>query len=175
MEDNGTPNLTSTAHVTVDRPQAGHSELDGTSANEILIGTTSADTLVGNGGSDILVGNGGANHFLYNAITDGGTILNQAGADHILDFNNAALGGDSIDVSASAFGGGLVAGNDASGIFGSSANDTFGSPTERFHFNTSTHTLLYDSNGSAAGGTQVALAVLEHAATVDATHIHAVA
>jgi len=173
VEDNGTPNLTSTAHVTIDRLQAGHSELDGTSASEILIGTTSADTLVGNGGSDILVGNGGANHFLYNATTDGGTIANQAGADHILDFNTAL--GDSIDVSASAFGGGLVAGNDASGIFGSSANDNFGSPTERFHFNTSTHTLLYDSNGSVAGGTQVALAVLEHAATVDATHIHAVA
>ena len=170
IEDNGTP---STAHVTVDRLQVGHSELDGTSANEILIGTTSADTLVGNGGSDILVGNGGADHFLYNATTDGGTILNQAGADHILDFNTAL--GDSIDVSASAFGGGLVAGNDASGIFGSSADDTFGSPTERFHLNTSTHTLLYDSNGSFAGGTQVALAVLEHAATVDATHIHAVA
>ena len=170
IEDNVT---LSTAHVTVDRQQAGHSELDGTSANEILIGTTSADTLVGNGGSDILVGNGGADHFLYNATTDGGTILNQSGADHILDFNTAL--GNSIDVSASAFGGGLVAGNDASGIFGSSASDTFGSPTERFHFNTSTHTLLYNSNGSFAGGTQVALAVLEHAATVDATHIHAVA
>ena len=173
VEDNGTPNLTATAHVTIDRAQAGNSELDGTGANEILIGTTSADTLVGNGGSDILVGNGGADHFLYNATTDGGTIANQAGADHILDFSTAL--GDSIDVKASAFGGGLVAGNDASGIFGSSANDTFGSSAERFHFNTSTHTLLYDSNGSDAGGTQVALAVLEHAATVDATHIHAVA
>ncbi len=92
--------------------------------------------------------------------------FNQLGADHILDFSTAD--GNSIDILASAFAGGPVAGNDATGIFGSSANNTFGSGTERFHFNTATHTLLYNSNGSTAGGTQVALAVLENGGTVDA-------
>ena len=63
---------------------------------------------------------------------------------------------------------------DATGIFGSSADDTFGSPSERFHFNTATQTLLYDSNGSDAAGTQVALAVLANGGPVDAAYIHMV-
>ena len=69
----------------------------------------------------------------------------------------------------------IVAGTDATGpgVFGSSANNTFGSATERFHFNTATNTLMYDSNGSTAGGTQVALAVLENS-TVGAAQIHMV-
>ena len=78
-----------------------------------------------------------------------------------------------FDIQASAFGGGLVAGADATGIFGSSADDTFGSPSERFHFNTATKALLYDSNGSDPGGTQVALAAIENAVSgPDASHIH---
>ena len=105
----------------------------------------------------------------------GTTFLNQfdqLGADHIIDFSTAD--GDSIDILASAFGGGLLAGTDATGIFGSSANNTFASGTERFHLNTATNALLYDSNGSTAGGTQVALAVLENGGPVDQTHIHMV-
>ena len=91
---------------------------------------------------------------------------------HIREFSITQ--GESIDVLASAFGNGLVAGTDATGIFDSSANNTFGSGVERFHFNASTHNLLFESNASPAGGTQVALAVLENGGTVDATHIHIV-
>jgi len=40
--------------------------------------------------------------------------------------------------------------------------------------NVSISTLLYDSNGSDAGGTQVALAHLENGGPVDAAHIHMV-
>lgn len=123
-----------------------------------------ADTLIGGAGNDVLYGNTGADHFRYNAPSEG--------LDHILDFHLAE--GDVIDVLASAFGGGLTAGTDASGIFGSSVNNDFGSVNERFHFNTLTHTLLYNSNGSAGGGTQVALAVLENNGSVDAAHIHMV-
>ena len=117
-------------------------------------------------------GDAGADHFRYNATSEGGVLFNQLGADHILDFSAA----NSIDILASAFGGGLVAGTDATGpgVFGSSADNTFGSATERFHFNTATNTLLYDSNGSAAFGTQVALAVLENGGTVGAAQIHMV-
>jgi len=136
-----------------------------------LSGSAGDDTLIGGLGSDRLTGGTGADHFRYLTTSDGGTILAQAGADHIVDFSTAQ--GDMIEVLASAFGGGLIAGTDATGIFASSANDTFGA-NERFHFNTATHTLLYDSNGSGAGGTQVALAVLENGGTIDATHIHMV-
>lgn len=165
LQDLGSPNLTDTGHVTIDRAQAGASELDGTSVSDILIGRAAqADTLVGGTGSDVLYGNTGADHFRYNAPSEG--------LDHILDFHTAE--GDVIDILASAFGGGLTAGTDATGMFGSSVNNDFGSVNERFHFNTLTHTLLYDSNGSAGGGTQVALAVLENNGSVDAAHIHMV-
>ena len=165
IQDLGSPNLTDTGNVTVDRAQAGESQLDGTSASEILIGRAgTADTLIGGAGNDVLYGNTGADHFRYNATNEG--------LDHILDLNTAE--GDVIDILASAFGGGLTAGTDASGMFGSSVNNDFGSVNERFHFNTVTHTLLYDSNGSAGGGTQVALAVLENNGSVDAAHIHMV-
>ncbi len=98
--------------------------------------------------------------------------MSQAGADHIRDFSIVA--GDVIELSiAGGFNAvGLVAGGDATGHFGGSANDTFASSSEYFHFNTATGTLLYDSNGSTAGGTQVALAILENGGTVDAAHIH---
>jgi len=181
--------------VTVDlnmlAPQnTGGAGIDTLTSIENLTGSTFADTLIGDGnanalsggagndtligglGSDRLTGGLGADHFRYTTTSDGGTILAQAGADHIVDFSTAQ--GDLIEVLASAFGGGLSAGTDATGIFGSSANDTFGNANERFHFNTATHTLLYDSNGSGIGGTQVALAVLENGGTVDATHIHMV-
>ena len=184
---NGT--LSDTASVSVSNLNGG-GDITGTSAAEILVGDGNGntfngagggdvilagagnDTLIGGGGSDYMQGDAGADHFRYNATSEGGTIFNQLGADHILDFRPPT---DSIDILASAFGGGLVAGTDATGrVFGSSADNTFGSATERFHFNTATNTLLYDLNGSAAGGTQVALAVLENGGTVDATHIHMV-
>jgi hypothetical protein len=139
--------------------------LTGLGGNDTLLGGDGSDTLIGGAGADTLVGGLGADHFRYTATTDG--------TDHIRDFSTIA--GDSIDILVSAFtGAGLVVGTDATGIFGSDATDTFGSTTERFHFNTATHTLLYDSNGSAAGGTQVTLAVLENGGAVDAQHIHMV-
>ena len=150
----------------------GNDTLNGGAGNDLLDGGLGDDTLIGGLGSDRLTGGSGADHFQYTTTSDGGSISLQAGADHIVDFSTAQ--GDLIEVLASAFGGGLVAGTDATGIFGSSATDTFGSASERFHFNTSTQTLLYDSNGSTAGGTQVALAVLENGGTVDAAHIHMV-
>ena len=78
------------------------------------------------------------------------------GADRILDFNAAE--GDVIDILGGAFGN-LAKGTDISAIFGSGASDTFGSSSERFHYDTATHTLLYNENGSNAGGVQVSLAV----------------
>ena len=126
-----------------------------------LSGSAGNDTLTGGAGIDILTGGTGADHFRYNATIEG--------LDHILDFSTAE--NDVIDILASAFGGELVAGTDATGKFGSSTNNTFGSGTERFHFNTSTHTLYYDADGSGGGSSAIALAVLENGGTIDAAHI----
>ncbi|MBN8936882.1 MAG: hypothetical protein J0I13_11505 [Rhizobiales bacterium] len=84
--------------------------------------------------------------------------------------------GDTIDILAAAFGGGLTAGTDASapGMFGSDATNNFSSGAERFHFNTSTHTLLYDADGSGGASAPVQLAVLENGGTIDQSHIHIV-
>ncbi len=70
-----------TGRVTVDRAQAGETQLDGTSANDILVGRDGvADILVGKGGSDYMYGLGGddifnlANgHFGAGELIDGGT------------------------------------------------------------------------------------------------------
>src|SRR5262249_26482673 len=150
--------------------RGGDDTLSGLGGNDVLLGGDGNDALIGGAGSDTLVGGLGADRFKYTALTDGGTIADQSDADHIRDFSIAA--GDIFEISVNPFDGGgvLAAGFLPANRFGSSANDTFGA-NERFHFNTATGTLLYDSNGSAANGTQVALAVLENGATVDAAHI----
>ena len=142
---------------------SGNDILMGNGGNDVLNGGAGNDTLVGGFGSDSLTGGTGNDTFAFNVPGEG--------LDHIIDFN---LGeNDVISISAAGFGGGLVAGGDAStgGLFGSSAGSAFGSTSERFHYNTTTHTLFYDSNGSAAGGTIVELAVLENGSSLDGAHI----
>jgi VCBS repeat-containing protein len=155
--------LTGSNHIVVDG-----AKLDG---NDVIHGGAGDDIIAGGKGSDTLTGGAGANHFQYLSTSDGGTIANQSGADHIVDFNAAK--GDVIDILGAAFGN-LAPGTNVAAIFGSSANDSFGSTSERFHYDTTTHTLLYDSNGSAAGGVQAALAVFDNHAIVAATNIHVV-
>jgi Ca2+-binding RTX toxin-like protein len=139
--------------------------------NDVLKGGAGDDILAGGKGLDSLTGGAGADHFEYIFTSDGGTFADQSKADHILDFNAAE--GDVIDLFGSEFGN-LVVGTDVSSIFGSSASDTFGASSERFHYNAETHTLLYDSNGSDAGGVQAALAVFDEHAIIAATNIHIV-
>jgi Ca2+-binding RTX toxin-like protein len=151
---------------------AGNDFLLGGDGIDNLQGGDGNDILIGGWGTDTMTGGAGADHFRYTSTADGVTFADQANADHILDFTIGQ--NDVFEISASAFGGGLVAGTDATSQFSASASDTFASGTERFHLNTTSHTLLYDSNGSATGGTQIALAVLEAGGTVDAAHIHIV-
>jgi Ca2+-binding RTX toxin-like protein len=157
--------LQTTCVITTLLGEDGNDTLTGLDGQvDILAGGRGNDTLVGLGGADQLYGGSGADHFKFTAPTEG--------LDHILDFNMAES--DTIDILASAFGGGLTAGTDASapGMFGSDATDNFASGAERFHFNTATHTLLYSADGSS--GSAVQLAVLENGGTIDQSHIHIV-
>jgi Ca2+-binding RTX toxin-like protein len=156
--------LTTTATITTLLGEDGNDTLNGLNGQvDTLAGGRGNDTLIGHGGADILSGGSGADHFQYTLPTDGG--------DHILDFSSAE--GDSIDILLSGFtGAGLAAGNPTAAQFGSSADNTFASGAERFHFNTASHTLLYDADGSAGGSVAVILAVLDNAATLAANNIH---
>jgi Ca2+-binding RTX toxin-like protein len=166
--------LTSANTILIDDSN-GHT-LTGNSGNDLLFGNGGSDTLIGGGGSDLLVGGTGADHFRYTSASDGGTFANHAGADHILDFSSAD--GDSIDILLSQFGGtatGLQVGVAVTAAqFKADATDNFGSANERFHYNTDTHTLFYDSNGNSSGGIQAVLAVLDNAVNLQASNIHIV-
>ena len=65
-----------------------------------------------------------------------------SGSGHDIIVENAVVGTSASGRSKCA-----AAGNDATGVFGSSASDTFGSGTERFHYNTATHTLQWQVRG----------------------------
>jgi Ca2+-binding RTX toxin-like protein len=119
----------------------GTNLLVGDAGNDGITGGTGSDWLIGGAGTDTLTGGTGADYFVFLATTDG--------TDTIADFTTAQ--GDKINILVSAFGGGLTTGTDPTTVFGSSASNTFGSASERFHYNTSTGQLLYDADGTGAG------------------------
>jgi large repetitive protein len=163
--DSGNPSITVSGNTTLPDQiygGSGSDTLSGNGGDDTIIGRGGNDIITGGTGSDTLTGGTGADHFRYNVASDG--------LDHILDFSLAE--GDTIDVLLSGFSGaGPTLGSPTAAQFGSDATDTFGSGAERFHFNTATHTLLYDADGNGAALAAIALAVLENGATIDAAHI----
>jgi Ca2+-binding RTX toxin-like protein len=124
------------------------STLSGLEGNDALLGGAGADTLSGGLGADKLSGGAGADRFRYATAAEG--------QDAISDF---ATGEDIIEVSATGFGGGLVAGTDATGHFTTNATGLADAPegTGQFIFETDAARLWWDADG--AGGlaaTQVA-------------------
>jgi Ca2+-binding RTX toxin-like protein len=91
--------------------------------------------------------------------------------DHIVDFN--AGEGDTIEFLIANFTG-TSSGAQTTTTFGTSGNNTFATADERFHYNTSSGELSYDSNGSASGGLTAVLAVLDNHATLQAANVHGV-
>jgi hypothetical protein len=66
---------------------------------------------------------------------------------------------------------GVTVGQEATQVT-SSAGAAFTNTNERFHFDTNTQTLYYDSNGSAAGGTTAVLAVLDNHVNITNAQLH---
>jgi VCBS repeat-containing protein len=141
--------------------RGGVDALRGDGGNDLLLGGDGNDTLAGGAGQDVLVGGNGADAFLFESPLQE--------MDRILDFDRAA--GDHIDILASAFG--LTAGSNVGTIFGASATANAATADERFHFDTSTHTLYYDSDGSGAAAA-IALARLENGANLQSGDLHLV-
>lgn len=130
---------------------AGKTNLIGSSFDDILIGNTSSNILEGGAGDDQLTGGGGADFFRYSSRFHG--------ADAIADFSS----NDAFLISASGFGGGLVAGMSLdSSTFIVDGNPVSGSGT--FLFSTSSRTLSFDQDGTG-GGSALAIATFTNSFT----------
>jgi len=125
--------------------------LKGGTGNDNLSGLGGNDSLVGGAGNDSLTGGTGADYFQFNNINDK--------TDTITDFT---VGSDKIAISASGFGGGLVAGSTLTSAqflkvsVGSSATTA----SQRFIYNFTSGDLYFDANGSGAGSLSVKIATL---------------
>jgi RTX calcium-binding nonapeptide repeat (4 copies) len=148
--------------------------INGNGGDDTLLGGGGNDTLAGGSGNDILTGRDGTDTFRYDSPSEG--------ADQITDFSS-----DIIAVSASGFGGGLVAGvtlttdqtisSGPPGQFLAAPGATapivgFGN-TNRFIYNTTTGDLYYDSDG-ILGGT-ILIATLQGAPSLTASDIVVIA
>jgi Ca2+-binding RTX toxin-like protein len=145
---------------------AGNDTIDGLGGNDYLTGGTGkdsltggsgADTLIGGAGADILVGGLGLDSLTGGAGADIFALSKNSGIDTIRDFGT---GGDKLQISASDFGSGLVAGNLAANRFLSGSSVGAGSATGsvgQFLYNTNSGALYFDANGAGGGlGIQIA-------------------
>ena len=134
----------------------------GLAGNDTIASTGGNNVMVGGAGNDTLIGGSGNDQFVFNATSEG--------LDQIYNFH----AGDLIDFAAAGFGAHLASGSANTGVLDPShfvANAT--GPTnaaQEFWFNTATHTLYFDSNGSAPGG-QVAMAHLQNSYVLHSTDI----
>jgi Ca2+-binding RTX toxin-like protein len=136
--------------------------ITGGSGNDTLTGNDGNDVLVGGLGNDSLAGNSGADTFTFNVPNEG--------IDRISDFSLSQ--GDSIAVSASGFGGGLIAGTSITAdrfVLGSTAADSF----DRFIYNNTTGALFFDADGTGSI-VQVQIATLNNRAAINNTHLIAI-
>jgi len=136
--------------------------ITGTSGNDVLVGGSGADTLTGGTGNDSLTGGAGADHFVYNATNEG--------LDQIVDFTP---GSDVLDFKSSAFGN-LATGTLSAANFDSNATGTATHAGPDFIYNTTTHILSFDSDGTGAAAA-IQMAHLENGVPLAAANIHVVA
>jgi Ca2+-binding RTX toxin-like protein len=128
-----------------------------------LSGGGGNDVLTGGAGNDVLAGGAGADAFVFKSPS--------SGLDTIADFTIAS---DHIDVSASGFGGGLVAGGVAALVSGAHSAAMHAGAYFIYEVTGGQGTLYWDSNG-ASGADAAAFARLTGAPTLAATDLHIIA
>ncbi|HEY9729779.1 MAG TPA: calcium-binding protein [Chroococcales cyanobacterium] len=149
----------------------GNDTLMGGDGNDTLIGGFGSDSLNGGAGNDILVGGFGNDTLIGGAGADSFALCSPStGIDTIADFSGQQ--GDKLVVSASRFGGELVAGMLSSEQFtlGSAATNA----SDRFIYNASTGALWFDADGTGAIG-QVQFATLSPGLNMSSNNIFAIA
>jgi Ca2+-binding RTX toxin-like protein len=162
--------LTGTA-ATKGTGNALNNSIAGNSAANTLTGGSGIDTLTGMAGNDILIGGGSndlltggteADSFRFNAYSEG--------VDTIKDFTTTQS--DIIQILATGFGGGLVAGTLSSERFVSGAG--ISAPTsanQRFIYNNTNGNLFFDADGNGTGFATTQIATLTGAPALGNTNI----
>ena len=118
----------------------------GSGYDDMIAGNANANLLEGGAGNDTITGGGGADRFAYSAPTEG--------SDLLTDFDPNE--GDTIEISASGFGSGFVAGvalslTDAvTGVFASGVAPAALSASAHFLYDTATGVLRFDGDGTGA-------------------------
>lgn len=124
---------------------AGNDSLYGGVGNDLFYGIDGNDFIYGGQGTDTLQGGAGDDSFLFTTLLDCGDVIS--------DFSNVTGNNDTIRITASAFGGGLVAGALSSAQFVlRSADHNALDSNDRFIFNATDKTLWFDADGNGAGG-----------------------
>jgi serralysin len=121
----------------------GNNALNGGAGNDIISAGDGNDRLFGGRGNDTLTGGNGSDIFVFNTVPNSST-----NKDTIVDFNAAD---DTVWLDNAIFTGVGANGGLSSAAFriGTAAGDA----SDRIIYNSSTGALIYDSNGSASGGT----------------------
>jgi Ca2+-binding RTX toxin-like protein len=125
---------------------SGNDTLDGGSGTDVLyggagrdrvLGGTGNDRIHGGAGADTLTGGAGADHFIFTARRESFRFVFDEGGDTITDFRPGQ--GDKL----------MFSGFGGTNPFNPLPNGTAARPTEiGFYFNTKTHVLSYDPDGS---------------------------
>ena len=136
--------------------------LTGFGGKDTIDGASGADTLRGGNGVDSLTGGGGNDQFVYQVLSESG--------DTITDFSNVGGNDDQFVITASAFGGGLVAGALAAAQFQIRADNGAQDADDRFIFRTTDQTLWFDADGTGASAARM-LADLQASAVLTAADI----
>jgi Ca2+-binding RTX toxin-like protein len=131
----------------------GKDSLDGASGGDILRGGNGVDVLTGGSGNDM---------FRYFTLSESG--------DTITDFSNVGGNDDLFGITASNFGGGLVAGALAAAKFQTRADNVAQDADDRFLFRTTDQSLWFDVDGNGSGAARL-VADLQAGAVVTAADI----
>ncbi|MGB4828724.1 MAG: calcium-binding protein [Paracoccaceae bacterium] len=131
----------------------GNDSLDGAGGNDVLRGGVGIDTLTGGTGNDT---------FRFSGLDECG--------DQITDFGNTVGDNDRFQITAAAFGGGLVAGVLAASQFQTRTDNLAQDADDRFIFNITDRTLWFDADGNGAGAA-IMVADLQAGAVVTAADI----
>lgn len=125
-------------------------QIFGNTAGNLLLGVDGADTLNGGAGNDTLSGGTGRDRLTGGANAD--TFVLVRGSEHadtITDFTHSV---DLLQLRATTFGAGLVAGVLDPSRFIANASGLAETASHRLIYETDTGKLFFDSNGTGAGG-----------------------